>query len=103
LVSITIDWEEKVEGCETIKTWGQIEGHDGERIESYELGVNTIQMLGVKQEPKDYLVSFTVYNKGQFDNYAIMHVYTFSDEDPHINQASVYEDIELGFECVGEC
>lgn len=102
MASITIDWAEKVEGCETIKTWGQIEGHDGERIESYELGVLTIQMLGVKQEPKGYLVSFTVYNKGQFDNHAIMHVYAISEEDHTIDQASVYEEVEIGFECVGE-
>lgn len=101
--SVTIDWIEKAEGVETIKSWGQIECLDGDRVESYEVGVKTIELLGAKQAPKGYIVVPTVYNKGQFDNYAIWHIYVIDEETGTIRQLDdPYLAVEFGFECVGE-
>lgn len=103
VATVTIDWEEKVEGCETIMSWGQISCLDGDRVESYELGVATIQMLGSKQSPKGYIVVPSVYNKGQFDNHAIWHIYAIDEETGMIRQLDdPYLEVEFGFECVGE-
>lgn len=104
VATITLDYVERVEGREVIKSWGQIECLNGDRVESYEVGVKTIQMLGVKQvNRKDYLVSARVFNKGQFDNYAIWDIYRIN-EDGTIEQVPEYPPmyVEFGFECVGE-
>lgn len=101
--TVTIDFIHKFHGSEAIESFGQIECLDGDRVESYELGVKTIQMLGVKNLPKGYLVGMTVYNKGQFDNYATIHIYVIDDDAGTIRQLDdAYVTVEFGFECVGE-
>lgn len=101
--TVTIDFTHKFHGTETVETFAQIECLDGDRVESYELGLMTIQLLGIKQMPKGYLVTASVYNKGQYDNYGIIHIYTIDDETGTIRQLDdPYITVEFGVEAVGE-
>ena len=101
--TITIDFTHKFHGTQTIETFAQIECLDGDIVASYEVGVKTIQMFGIKQMPKGYLVTATVYNKGQYDNHAIIHIYVIDDEAGTIRQLDdPYVTVEFGVEVVGE-
>ncbi len=101
--TITIDFSHKFPGSETLEVFGHITCLDGDTVYSYELGVKTIQLLGVKDIEKGYLVGMTITNPGQYDNYATIHIYVIDDDAGTIRQLDdAYVTVEFGFECVGE-
>ena len=84
-----------------VKFDGYGQGENGDRIEAYDLGVQTIYHLKVMSARKDYLCNATVYNRGQLGNHAILHVYEIA-EDGTVKQVEYPAVMVCEFDFNGE-
>lgn len=90
-----------------IRSYGEIKIAAGEFVWSYELGMNTLQVLVLTPElnlndTQGYMVQKAVWHKGEYDNYASIDIYADDATWQGPGTGPVDGSIWLNYIAVGE-